>query len=296
MANGTPVVRGLSAGPERRWGKVLTLSLADYSPCTAAKLPMDPTSATTSPTLQTLPPWAKQLLKRPLIEIRRGLSLDYDPPFENSSVIALTAPSGKYVDIRFRLAHKEESSVKKESEHFAGYATAGTATAILPIGSTTCEPYECTVHVKWEHPIDSSASFATDGADMYLLANGDTMEVGVMEIDSKIRMFKEYWTTPKHCESSDYVVVETPASKDDETKGMAIRMGNYCQGVLQTATDFWVERWELNNCDWTKDARSNTGQGDDILPCKWMVQDMRKVGDKTAIDAYTWEVIEASTS
>ncbi|KAF2727113.1 hypothetical protein EJ04DRAFT_148754 [Polyplosphaeria fusca] len=254
---------------------------------------------TTPPSVQTshlngsLPSWAQRLLQRPLVEIRRGISLDYDAPFEDCSVVALTAPSGRYVDVRFRLSSDAKSAIGKDSEIFAGYATAGTSTATLPLGTATCVPYECTVHVEWKHPIDSSASFTTDGADMYLLANGDMMEIGTVTIKGKTRMFKEYWIQPEGCHLWTFTVAETKSSREhSDVKGMAMVVGNYCQGILQTKDEIWVERWEVQGGAWVKDRRSNTSDLNDMLPCQWMIQGVKAVGDSTTIVGHRWEVVE----
>ncbi|KAF2110457.1 hypothetical protein BDV96DRAFT_651094 [Lophiotrema nucula] len=258
---------------------------------------MDSTSAQTSPPTTALPQWAQQLLKRPLVEIRRGISLDYDPPFEDCSVVALTAPSGRYVDVRFRLSPDSKSAIGKDSKRFAGYATAGISSANLPTGTATCVPYNCTIHMIWEHPIDSSSSFTTDGADMYLLANGDTMEIGAMPINGKVRMFKEYWIQPTECDLSTYVVVETkPFNAVGRAKGMAIMVGNCCQGILQTENDLWVERWEMKDGTWIKDARSTTSDDENVVPCRWIIQEAKAASDSITIEGHTWEVIEKSGS
>ncbi|KAH8881495.1 hypothetical protein GQ53DRAFT_848224 [Thozetella sp. PMI_491] len=246
-------------------------------------------------------PWAKELLKRPLVEIRRGLSLGYGPPKENSSVLALTAPSGKFVDIRFALSADHKSTIKEAAENFAGYATAGLATAEILPGTDTCVAYECVAHVKWQHILDSSHSFNTDGADMYLLANGDVMEVGTMEREGKTHMFKEYWIGPvKEAKQLPCIVMEVKGGADgEELKGMAIRIGDFCQGILQDRDVglFWLERWEVPGHDghWVRDAKSssdNTVENSTLVPCKWMTEERKKVGDHITLDGRKWEVTE----
>lgn len=236
-----------------------------------------------------------------MVEIRRGLSLGYNPPSEQSSVIAMTVPSGKYVDIRFPNSPDYESPVKKDSDKIKGYATAGVCTTSILPGTDSCVPYECTIHAKWEHPIDSSGAFTPDSADIYLLHNGDTMEIGTMMIGGQLHMFKEYWVAPESMgESPSYVVVETRAALDsqgsDNAKGMAMVIGNYCQGILHTEDEFWVERWQLqdNTEKWTKDSRSNTAASDEVLPCRWAIASKRKLGDCITLNGVDWIVSETS--
>lgn len=249
------------------------------------------------------PSWVGELLKRPLVEVRKGFSLGYEAPSEDSSTIVLTAPSGKYVDIRFStLPHSQEELAIKKQGKIWGYATAGLSTATVLPGKGDCPPYGCTVHVKWEHPIDSSSSFETDGADLLLLADGARMEVGSMVIHGKMQMFKEYWVTPSGGSTElPCAVVELTDSRSVErdsgdVKGMAIRIGDYCQGILQYGDEFWFERWDFREDEqkWTKDARSNTPFSEmGILPCWWMAENTRALGETIMIDGRTWSVTEA---
>ncbi|KAI6089716.1 hypothetical protein F4821DRAFT_230764 [Hypoxylon rubiginosum] len=247
-----------------------------------------------------LPPWAKELLKRPLVEIRRGFSTGYDAPSEDASTIVLTAPSGKYVDIRFSTLPRSQAqaalAVKAQGKIW-GYATAGLSTATIIPGKGGCPPYDCTVHATWEHPIDSSGSFDTDGADLLLLANGARMEVGSMVIRGKMQMFKEYWVTPTSgATERPCLVAELLEGGADGAKGMAIRIGDYCQGILQHGDEFWFERWEVQegkDHKWIKDERSNTPASEmGILPCWWMTEKARTLGETLLTDGRKWCVTE----
>lgn len=242
-----------------------------------------------------MPSWAQTLLKRPLVEIRRGLSFGYDAPKEESSVVALTVPSGRYVDIRFQLNEEGSGSGIKKSNDFPGYATAGMSFTRMPQGTETCLAYESTINVQWEHSIDSSKTFDTDGADMYLLSNGDTMEIGYMMLDGEWKMFKEYWidgTAP----NPSYVAMELNYSVNDPSeKGMAIRVGGYCQGILQNNSRLWVERWQIDSTGgWKMDSRSVVTE-DTVLPCQWSTAEERKLGDTIELAGRVWKVVETST-
>ncbi|KAI4862720.1 hypothetical protein F4820DRAFT_14791 [Hypoxylon rubiginosum] len=260
--------------------------------------PADAASAASA--ASALPSWAEELLKRPLVEIRRGFSIGYEAPSEDASTIVLTAPSGKYVDIRFSTLPRSQAALAVKTQgKIWGYATAGLSTATILPGKGNCPPYDCTVHATWEHAIDSSGSFDTDGADLLLLANGARMEVGSMVIHGKMQMFKEYWVTPTSGSTErPCIVVELEDSGADGAKGMAIRIGDYCQGILQHGDEFWFERWELQDgeckCKWTKDARSNTPTSDmGILPCWLMTEKARTFGETFMMDGRKWCVTEA---
>ncbi|KAL6249864.1 hypothetical protein RBB50_003720 [Rhinocladiella similis] len=255
---------------------------------------MIPAPSPATPEFEQLPSWAKKLLNRPLVEIRRGLSFDYDPPTENHSVIVLTAPSGKYVDVRFASGSRDKYEGIKKSDTFNGFATAGLSTSWLPGGTDSCPEYDCVAHVKWEHPIDSSREFGTDGADMYLLSNGDVMEVGFLTINGKTKMFKEYWLEATlSSPTPSFLVVETVNEQSGESaKGLIIRIDTYCQGILQTDAEFFVERWQVQeNGEWAKDPKSSSGV--EKLPCEWAMAATTKLGDLIEFGGREWRVVES---
>ncbi|KAJ9625437.1 hypothetical protein H2204_010410 [Knufia peltigerae] len=263
---------------------------------------MIPAPHPASPEFQQLPSWARKLLNRPLVEIRRGLSFDYDPPTENHSVVVLTAPSGRYVDVRFASGSKDDryEGIKK-SDGFNGFATAGLSTSWLPGGTDSCPEYDCVAHVKWEHPIDSSREFGVDGADMYLLSNGDVMEVGFLTVKGKTKMFKEYWLGAKLSSSEpSFLVVETAKEQhnpDSGGNGLIMRIDGYCQGILQTDTEFYAERWQfqqVNGGRWAKDPKSTSGA--EKLPCEWAMAATTKLGDSIVFGGRTWRVVESDKS
>jgi hypothetical protein len=243
--------------------------------------------------------WAKKLLKRPLVEIRRGLSLGFNSPREDSSVLALTAPSGKYVDIRFKLSSYDQSNCNAFQENFSGFAAAGLSTARILPGTENCPPYECAINVVWEPSLNFDQDFSLGNADMYLLSNGDVMEVGTVERNGKTHMFKEYWIGPKpEAKQLPCVVIETKGGNDDEALiGMVIRIGDFCQGIIQDkGKEMLLERWEFIGQEgkWARDTRSKTSVSEEetMLPCKWAIGEVRSLGDSIFIDGRRWEVTE----
>lgn len=161
--------------------------------------------------------------------------------------------------------------------------------------------FQCTAHGKWAHPIDSMRLFdAVDEGDMFLLDNGDVMEIGTMENpkSGEVELYKEYWTAPTPAPQTmkPSVVVKT----EDGGLGIIVRIGDYCQGIYQSkdGEQFFVERWtrdvQAGHGNWTKDSRSNTGKDDSKcdLPIRWTFQDGRKSGDHTEVNGRTWKVTE----
>jgi hypothetical protein len=258
---------------------------------------MATSQGTTGPLLDT--PWIKTLTRRPLVEVRRGISFDDEPVTEKGSVLALTAPSGRFVDVRFGPTPEAFLGDPQDDGGFVGAANAGTATIHLPSGAGGCQAYECMVRVVWTHPIDSSRLFKTDGADMYLLADGNVMEVGVFGTPGgQARMFKEYWIWPTLQSPPTYLVVELAAAADsdqDRAQGRVVRIDGHCQGVMQTSSAFWVERWQTqDDGHWAKDARSNTDDARVWMPCQWSLDASRTLGDSVELEGREWRVVEAS--
>lgn len=237
------------------------------------------------------PSWAQALLSKPSISIRQGLAWGFTEPTEESSVLVLTAPSSSYVDIRFAL---EGNPTSPDNLNF--WAFAGTC----EMGVSKNLGLKCTAHGKWSHPIDSMGLFdAVDEGDMFLLDNGDAMEIGTMENpkSGKVELYKEYWTLPSPAPrtTSPAIVAKT----EDGGKGMIVRVGDYAQAIYQSkdGKQFWVERWtrDADGGNWSKDSRSNTVEqegGELDLPSVWASDDGRKDGEETVANGRTWKVVE----
>ncbi|EFX04830.1 hypothetical protein CMQ_5092 [Grosmannia clavigera kw1407] len=266
--------------------------------------------------------WGEKLLKRPLVEIRRGFCLDFEAPTEKSAVIALSVPSGKFVDIRVPKEPALDStavSVMPSAFELGPnvYANAGTLTTVVPTseGAFACpEASACLAHSTWAHHIDSSGNPDTDGADMLLLANGEVLEVGVIDLGTGRgpRMFKELWIN-ENVDGLPYIVVEIMDSTgstigNSDIQGRVVRIGPHCQAVLQTEDRFWLDRWRLVGA-WKRDPCSKSGRrvgtaslsAEDeatlqtglALPCLWACEDkVRQLGETILVDGRTWTVTE----
>lgn len=179
-------------------------------------------------------------------------------------------------------------------------------------------PYSA--HAVWKHEIDSKGPGISDEGDMFLLANGDCIEVGMMENPrtGKIEMYKEYWTTPPTEPGSGELrrtpcVVARTQEATETTSGVIIRVGDYCQGIARHAeTGVLVERWQRlaveanpalgvgtgqeSSTEWLEDWRSNTAEHNKIeglLPCMWTCREDRKLGDEIVVHGVRWKIVEA---
>ena len=178
---------------------------------------------------------------------------------------------------------------------------------------------------------------------MFVLANGDCIEVGMMQNPKtgKVEMYKEYWTSPNvtgklqlgPCvvakampPQNNYETEQTPSQNG--SGGLIIRIGNYCQGIMlqqsgghkgrpMVADTVLVERWTrglvhagensstsatqeqystATSSGWDQDWRGNTPSDTGIsMPCMWVLDDARKVGDEIVVKGTTWTIVEASS-
>lgn len=237
------------------------------------------------------------LPSKPLISTRRGIAWGLAPRSEDSSVLVLTSPQRYYVDIRFALDGEPTAAP------FWAFAGQVTYTQLPGLGDE--EPVG--IRGEWNHPIDSMGNTeGVDRADLFLLDNGDQIEVGLLENPEtgKEDRFMEYWTRPKSSnakasttengETGDSRCTVAILEEGDKTIGIAIRVGNYAQGIQQSAesacgvlvTRYSKESGESG--DWKKDPMNNDQE--DKIPLQWLLQD-RKVGD-TKSGGAAWRVVE----
>jgi hypothetical protein len=165
-------------------------------------------------------------------------------------------------------------------------------------------------HCTWKHEIDSRGQGITDEGDMFLLKNDDAMEIGVMVNPStgKEEVYKEYWTGPPTESEADEplklscVVAEKSSDALDDTRGLIVRVGNYCQGLLEIgqagSRDICVERFIkiADSGKWNRDRRSGTsnaahGTSSLSVPCTWVCEE-RKLGDVIRVSEATWTIVE----
>ena len=170
----------------------------------------------------------------------------------------------------------------------------------------------CSAHCVWMHEIDSTGSGDADEGDLYLLGNGQVIEVGVSTSgpSGKMQMYKEYWETVDVGEDRQCVVARTEQRTGQEKgAGMVIRVGKHCQAIFQRqsvsaeqqgrAGEVHVERWyrSAESGIWAKDWRSSTGDEgaeDAVMPSKWVCEEGRKTGDVIESLGRKWEVVECT--
>jgi hypothetical protein len=270
-----------------------------------------------SPT-ERRPQWKLDLLSTPSISVRRGVARGFDAAYEDTSTLVLTSRGRHFIDIRFALGDNPTggdsywafagtsevtfpSAGRKDQRREEGFRDGGEMVEI---------PYMA--HCVWKHEMDSKGSNDADEGDMYLLGNGQCIEVGVSTSGptGKLQMYKEYWEAVELDEDASCVVARTEQRAGQEKGvGMVIKVGRNCQAIFQgqsvsaeaegRAGEVHVERWYRSEESgvWAKDWRSSTGndEGEDVLmPSKWVCQDGRKMGDAVELMGRKWEVVECT--
>lgn len=241
----------------------------------------------------------------------------YNPPYEDTDTLVLTAPSGEFVDIRFP---KDATSSREASDHRSYWAFSGEAlTTFHDAGAQQHAidmPY--TAHCRFVHVIDSRGheSIASgDEGDMFLLMNGDCLEMGTMlnPLSRQKELYKEYWHSGEHLPDQNGVddantCIVAHVSSSAAVEGVIIRLGGRVQGIISRRDEggsqiLEVERWvretsqhgkpiEQYSTDaaggpWSRDIRSSG-----FLPVGWLSIRDRQVGDNIEHNGILWQVTE----
>lgn len=112
-------------------------------------------------------------------------------------------------------------------------------------------------HSTWHHWVDSRVPGGrwddvtdVDEGDMYPQPDGRTLEKGEMVHPStgRVTAYEEMWRDlePAVCgmEQVKYSVVLAVVDDERSVRGMIVRVGQWCQGLLMCGDEVTVERWE----------------------------------------------------
>jgi hypothetical protein len=134
---------------------------------------------------------------------------------------------------------------------------------------------------------------------MFPLSSTQTLEHGssTNPVTGESHAYEEFWTDLPILSTSPSggkacVVLRLDATEDG-LRGVVIRLGGWCQGLLVEGKDVTVERWELvgngGGGEWKRRVRI----GDGILPCEvaWKEGEVIAGGAVKCSD-YAWEVEE----
>lgn len=202
----------------------------------------------------------------------------------------LTSPGRHFVDVRILLGPGPEAG--RLDWAFAG--------------SSSSEPsQEVGVrHAVWKHWVDSSkpdAGTVRDEADVREAGDdaGTELERGRMlnpatglEAD-----YEEAWVsvgavgTGSQPGSSPACAVVRVCDDERQLRGMVVRVGQFCQGILRVGDAVAVERWEWRSeGGWTLSAKF----GEERLPVEMLLGDMEGlvVGSVVKDGARSWNILE----
>ncbi|OCK85794.1 hypothetical protein K432DRAFT_227934 [Lepidopterella palustris CBS 459.81] len=203
---------------------------------------------------------------------------------EPTSTLVLTSSTSKFIDIRiFKPTNLSEPELPNEGGPMTRleWAFAGNSrTFTIPNPINSRDPI---THSIWEHWVDSNVPpdvpAAADEGDMYPQPDGRTLESGQMvnPATGTLTAYEEMWRDipvaaigSDNTKSSVVITIDEPAQ---QTRGMIIRIGQWCQGLLKIGNEVTVERWEYLpggmkgrgsvEGDWTRCVRL----GSRFLPC-----------------------------
>ena len=231
--------------------------------------------------------------------------------FEPTSTLVLTSPKCKFVDIRFfkPLQEGDETALPNKGERerlewaFAGSSQSHPINTIQAAESNKNEQNQADLvgvtHSTWTHWLDSrhpvgSSDIPVDEGDMYTISSDLTLEHGhaFQPLMHAIKTHEEMWRDiPIHSinPSGTKVCVVLRLHADAAgVRGMVIRLGQYCQGIVMHGAYSTVERWE-HDTEWKRTARI----GDQFLPCGTTFRpEILAEGGRIQYHDYEWVVEE----
>ncbi|KAL8650351.1 MAG: hypothetical protein Q9210_003875 [Variospora velana] len=224
-------------------------------------------------------------------------------PEEPTSTIVLTSAHRFYVDIRVLKDHPSEADIGSGSQSYLSnpiqWAFAGTSESVCDSNGKCFST--------WHHWIDSQTDDpARDRGEMSTQDDGDVLENGItLNPETGMEeLYEELWTdlplTPGSSSGPARICVVLRVEEvETGMRGMVVRVGRWCQGILKKDGAVSLERWQWvedieNSRDGTWDVTVRVGA--DELPCKHIL-DVEKSVEGTKIDcgAFSWEVVEVST-
>ena len=158
-------------------------------------------------------------------------------------------------------------------------------------------------HGIWIHDIDSrteNPGEERDEGDMFPQPEHPdvVLERGKMRHpeSGEIREYEEAWKDPQVLAVDGRrasVVLETSTSAAPGVKGMVVRVGQFCQGILRLGSAIVVERWAwAQDGGWKLSAR--IGDGAD-LPCDVTWDGALATGDECDRNGVSWIAKEVYT-
>ncbi|PHH83016.1 hypothetical protein CDD82_3928 [Ophiocordyceps australis] len=224
------------------------------------------------------------------ISIRRSIRWLPGEPEEPTCTVVLTSPSRRFVDLRILKSNEEtcwpenwhqEKTLPLER---LDWAIAGTSATSATAGGVE--------HVVWRHWIDSrtqTPEHVVDQGDVIGQSDGTVLETGrgLNPATGTEEAYQEVWEDNEVRASACLVL----SLDDGGRRGMVIRLGRYCQGLLRSASGLTVERWRWNDAGgWAMVVR----MGGERIPCSFAVgATTAEMGQGIGAEFEGWMVVEA---
>lgn len=204
----------------------------------------------------------------------------------------LTSKDSYFVDVRLNLDKLDDEKAKgNHTEDCVEWAFAGRSHS-KPRGDQAEDRIRLS-HTVWDHWIDSKSNDpGIDEGDMCVQEDGDVLERGKSKdaVTGREIEYEELWhdleVVPlgkKHNRSSLVLRVDNP---ENDLRGMAVKVGGWCQAILKVEDALTIERWEWKPAastegedlaendkagkrtpnDWVRTFRFGEG----TLPCEYM--------------------------
>lgn len=221
---------------------------------------------------------------------------------EPLSVVAVYSTTGYYVDVRAAKADDQnilDLAISNLNAPLSGdleWAFAGKIELRLPDQQDTNAITQARARARWTRIIDSQLSYLpdeADEADLTLQPDGSILEVGSFpnSTTGKEEPFQEIWHLVPQLPSTGNCVVLKADHQDPHIRGLVVRVGQWCQGILyRSKDDKVVERWHLEATgNWIRDLR--IGESTVSLPCTNSFTPL-EIGGTIKLDGITWVVVE----
>jgi hypothetical protein len=162
-------------------------------------------------------------------------------------------------------------------------------------------------HSVWEHWIDSMSNIPSpDEGDMWLQPNGDVLEQGTQlhPVTGFECKYEELWGDVEinlvDAENKKVSLVMKVDDGDCNARGLVVRVGQYCQGILKLGNELTLERWAWMNpkSPGASESKLSSGEwrcqikiGDGSLPCDRAIEGVHN-GTTIRSGTLEWRVIE----
>lgn len=207
-------------------------------------------------------------------------------PFEPTNTLVLTSPRKTFVDLRYLKPIDPASPPLPNhgSTSRLEWGFAGTSSSV-PVPLAPSNPSLATIpvtHSTWRHWLDSrfaaqpSAAIPADEGDMYTLSSSLTLEHGhafhphLDRVAGHEELWRDVDAASTDASGGKVCVVLRCCDDGEGVRGVVVRVGQFCQGIVVSGGMVATERWEWEDpgeeqeeMGWRRTARS----GDAFLPC-----------------------------